>query len=299
MAASASAAFVAIGKAMQADATLASKVGGVLQFELGSVSWTVDCTGEGSVAEGRASAPDATITMSEPDFLKLYAGTLNGTTAYMSGKMKADAPRASRRHALPSHRRAAPPQIKGNIGLAQKLAGLTAAARKRGAAAAATPSGGGAPAAAGAGAAAGAAGRAGDAIVGTPPGFESDAVFARMAANLRTQPRLPAKVEGSFGFTVTGGPGGAVAEWWVVARSDAAPRVAVGKPATKPDCLVTISDAHLVALAAGKLNGSALPEHAKSPPRAPPAATPRPPEATSRTALTLAWPTNSVPFLAG
>ena len=59
------------------------------------------------------------------------------------------------------------------------------------------------------------------------------------------------------------------AEWWVVARSDAAPRVAVGKPATKPDCLVTISDAHLVALAAGKLNGSALPEHAKSPPRAP------------------------------
>jgi len=233
MAASASEAFDAIGKAMQADATLASKVCGVLQFELGSVSWTVDCTGEGSVAEGRASAPDATITMSEPDFLKLYAGTLNGTTAYMSGKMK----------------------IKGNIGLAQKLAGLTAAARKRGAAAAATPSGGGAPAAAGAGAAAGAAGRAGDAIVGTPPGFESDAVFARMAANLRTQPRLPAKVEGSFGFTVTGGPGGAVAEWWVVARSDAAPRVAVGKPATKPDCLVTISDAHLVALAAGKLNG--------------------------------------------
>ena len=80
MAASASEAFDAIGKAMQADATLASKVGGVLQFELGSVSWTVSCTGEGSVAEGRASAPDATITMSEPDFLKLYAGTVNGTT---------------------------------------------------------------------------------------------------------------------------------------------------------------------------------------------------------------------------
>ncbi|EOD40869.1 hypothetical protein EMIHUDRAFT_222249 [Emiliania huxleyi CCMP1516] len=75
-AASASEAFDAIGKAMQADATLASKVGGVLQFELGSVSWTVSCTGEGSVAEGRASAPDATITMSEPDFLKLYAGKL-------------------------------------------------------------------------------------------------------------------------------------------------------------------------------------------------------------------------------
>ena len=106
MAASASEAFDAIGKAMQADATLASKVCGVLQFELGSVSWTVDCTGEGSVAEGRASAPDATITMSEPDFLKLYAGTLNGTTAYMSGKMKA--PRHAPPAATPSHLTDAP-----------------------------------------------------------------------------------------------------------------------------------------------------------------------------------------------
>lgn len=127
------------------------------------------------------------------------------------------------------------------MGLAQKLAGLTEAARKRPAAA---------PAAA-APAPAEAAETKGDAAA--PEGFKSNAVFQTMASNLESQPGLASKVNGSFAFVVTDGPAGASASWSVVAKG-ASPGVTPAPPA-KADCTITISDENLVALAAGKING--------------------------------------------
>ena len=82
------AAFGSLEAALRADSALASTVKGVLQFELGSHVWVIDCSGSGRVAEGKAVKPDCTITMAEKDFLDLFAGTLNGMSAYMAGKMK-------------------------------------------------------------------------------------------------------------------------------------------------------------------------------------------------------------------
>jgi putative sterol carrier protein len=81
-------AFGKMQAAMAADSSLAAKVKGVLQFELGAESWTVDCSGAGRVAQGKADKADCTVTMGEKDFLALFAGKLNGMSAYMSGKMK-------------------------------------------------------------------------------------------------------------------------------------------------------------------------------------------------------------------
>eukprot|EP00962_Isochrysis_galbana_P053463 scaffold24900_cov132-Isochrysis_galbana.AAC.3 len=212
-------AFGKMEAAMAADSALAATVKGVLQFELGAEYWTVDCSGAGKVTQGKAAKADCTVTMAEKDFLELFAGKLNGMSAYMSGKMK----------------------IKGNMGLAQKLAGLTEAARKRPAAA---------PAAA-APAPAEAAETKGDAAA--PEGFKSNAVFQTMASNLESQPGLASKVNGSFAFVVTDGPAGASASWSVVAKG-ASPGVTPAPPA-KADCTITISDENLVALAAGKING--------------------------------------------
>lgn len=81
-------AFGKMEAAMAADSSLAATVKGVLQFELGAEYWTVDCSGAGKVTQGKAAKADCTVTMAEKDFLELFAGKLNGMSAYMSGKMK-------------------------------------------------------------------------------------------------------------------------------------------------------------------------------------------------------------------
>jgi len=53
-------AFGSLGAAMAADASLAKKVKGVLQFDVGSESWTVDCSGGGSVHQGKAKKANCT-----------------------------------------------------------------------------------------------------------------------------------------------------------------------------------------------------------------------------------------------
>ena len=226
--------FVAIGEALAADPALGKRVGGVLRFILalddGSThTYTVDCLAsavhEGSDDSGKA---DATIRMKDSDFQSLAAGRLGATSAFMSGKLK----------------------LKGSSSLAQKFAALAVAAVKRKAgappavaakssAAAATPSAA-PPAAAGS--------------LRAPEGFATNAVFERMAANLRAEPALLKKVNGSFLFHVTGGPAGARASWAVDARAGGSGGVGLAsEPPAKADCTITISDADLVALASGKL----------------------------------------------
>jgi len=75
----------------------------IYQFDLtgegGGERWVklVDETSE--VGTGQAESPNITITMAAPDFMDLVAGKLDGTMAFMSGKLK----------------------VKGDMGLAMKL----------------------------------------------------------------------------------------------------------------------------------------------------------------------------------
>ena len=84
--------------------------------------------GSGSAGQGRPTSgdPDVTMTLSEGDFVQMFAGKLDATSAFMSGKLK----------------------ISGNMGLAMKLQKFmknmpkAAAAPEGGAGAAAGGSGG-------------------------------------------------------------------------------------------------------------------------------------------------------------
>mmetsp|Transcript_13865 Transcript_13865/g.35762 ORF Transcript_13865/g.35762 Transcript_13865/m.35762 type:complete len:132 (-) Transcript_13865:179-574(-) len=90
-----------------------------------------------------------------------------------------------------------------------------------------------------------------------PAGFKSSAVFARMASNLKANPGLLKKVNGTFLFNVTGGADSAQVLWFcdatVGAEGGGSVKVVSESP-TKSDCTITISDTDLVALASGKLN---------------------------------------------
>ena len=59
-------------------------------------------------------------------------------------------------------------------------------------------------------------------------------------------------MNGVFLFNISGGPGGATASWTVDAKNNVGVRQ--GKP-PKADCTIAISDADMVALSTGKLNG--------------------------------------------
>eukprot|EP00005_Dracoamoeba_jomungandri_P003130 CAMPEP_0174260956 /NCGR_PEP_ID=MMETSP0439-20130205/11101_1 /TAXON_ID=0 /ORGANISM="Stereomyxa ramosa, Strain Chinc5" /LENGTH=230 /DNA_ID=CAMNT_0015345349 /DNA_START=34 /DNA_END=726 /DNA_ORIENTATION=- len=87
--ASVSAVFKQIEDNLKADPSLVSKVGGVFQFKIDDATWTVDAkNAPGSVTNGAAGSPDVTITVKGEDFLAMAAGTLNGQTAFMQGKLK-------------------------------------------------------------------------------------------------------------------------------------------------------------------------------------------------------------------
>jgi putative sterol carrier protein len=76
---------------------------GVFQFDLsgenGGTWHVVLADGDGHVAEGPAENPGVTIAMAADDFVALTEGKLDGTMAFMSGKLK----------------------VKGDMGLAMKL----------------------------------------------------------------------------------------------------------------------------------------------------------------------------------
>ena len=220
--------FDALRAALAADPSLGAKVKGKLCFDLDGTRWIVDPVA-GEVTQNPASdaKADCTVKMTEKDFVALAAGKLSGMSAYMTGKMK----------------------LSGKVGLAQKFSDLAAAARKVKPASkkAAAPS-----------AAAAAAPAPADAGAEPPAGFKSNAVFAKIAANIKAGgPALLKKVDGSFLFKLSGGPGGATAVWSVDARAASATGGGVAPSASlvaKPDCTIAIADADFVALASGKLS---------------------------------------------
>jgi putative sterol carrier protein len=73
------------------------------QFDLtgdgGGEKWVKLADGSGEFGSGQSESPNITITMAATDFLELVDGKLDGTMAFMSGKLK----------------------VKGDMGLAMKL----------------------------------------------------------------------------------------------------------------------------------------------------------------------------------
>lgn len=227
--------FAGLGQALTADPALGKKVGGSLRFKLATAggkgaAWLVDCAA-GRVSNDEESKADCTITMKEADFVALANGKLNGVQAYMTGRMK----------------------ITGKTPLAQKFGALAAAARKSAKTAAAP-----ADTTASTAAAAAAPTAAPAAAAATPPptGFESNAVFASIAANLRADASLLKKVNGRLHIRVTNA-GGQAATWTIDAKTGGTGAVSAAADGTA-DCTITIGDSDLVALAAGKANGMAL-----------------------------------------
>lgn len=84
----------------------AAGVNAVIQYEItgeGGGTWYVTIKdGTCTVASGTAPSPTLSLTMAGQDWLDMLAGKLAGQMAFMSGKLK----------------------LKGDMGLAMKLAGL-------------------------------------------------------------------------------------------------------------------------------------------------------------------------------
>lgn len=95
-----------ITTALQNNAAKNKGVNGVFQFDISgddpmAFYFKLD-DGAPSVGEGSADSPSITISMAAPDFKDMIDGKLNGTMAFMSGKLK----------------------LKGDMGLAMKLESL-------------------------------------------------------------------------------------------------------------------------------------------------------------------------------
>jgi len=91
--------FAEIDKAIKADPSVASKIGGVYLFKIGDKQYTLDLKSGSGVKQGAVGTPDCTLTVAEPDFVALMTGKANGQNLFMQGKLK----------------------IAGNMGLAMKL----------------------------------------------------------------------------------------------------------------------------------------------------------------------------------
>merc|ERR1739845_140319 len=91
-------------------AALVKQGGAIFQFVISDTDtkFFLDLkSGNGSADFGENASPDCTITMADADFLAMADGKLDGMQAFMGGKLK----------------------IKGNMMLAQKLAGIIEAAK--------------------------------------------------------------------------------------------------------------------------------------------------------------------------
>jgi putative sterol carrier protein len=88
---------------LRANPEKVAGMNGIFQFDLsgeGGGVWHVSlANGDGHVAEGPAENPGVVISMAADDFVALTEGRLDGTMAFMSGKLK----------------------VKGDMGLAMKL----------------------------------------------------------------------------------------------------------------------------------------------------------------------------------
>lgn len=95
--------FKEIESELAKDGSLAKGLEAVYEFRLDEDEaniYQLKLDGENSKTEkGEVYEPDCTLRMSSEDFIKMSQGELNGTSAFMSGRLK----------------------IKGNMGLALKL----------------------------------------------------------------------------------------------------------------------------------------------------------------------------------
>jgi len=95
--------FTEINNRLQANPAKAANMNATYQFDLsgddGGTYHIVLKDGQGEAGAGAPENPNITITMAAGDFVDLSTGKLDGTMAFMSGKIK----------------------IKGDMGLAMKL----------------------------------------------------------------------------------------------------------------------------------------------------------------------------------
>lgn len=84
-------------------------------------------------------------------------------------------------------------------------------------------------------------------------GFQCAPIFKLLAATLETDgANLVKKINGVYGFKVSGGPGGQEATWIVDVKNDKGKVEFEGK--TAPDVVLSLSDVDLLDLMTGKLN---------------------------------------------
>ena len=95
--------FTEMGERLKAHPEKVQGMNAIYQFDLtgddGGQHWVKLADGSGDMGQGQAENPNITITMAASDFKDLVAGKLDGTMAFMSGKLK----------------------VKGDMGLAMKL----------------------------------------------------------------------------------------------------------------------------------------------------------------------------------
>jgi len=105
--------FMQIDEALKEDISPIEGVNAVYQFDIKDEDpgiYQLILKGEDSyTAEGGKEEPDCTLQLAGGDFGKLASGELNGTQAFMSGKLK----------------------IKGNMGLALKLQSILTSFNKK------------------------------------------------------------------------------------------------------------------------------------------------------------------------
>ena len=95
--------FTEMESRLEADSSKIQGMNAVYQFDLagdgGGEKWVKLADGNAEFGSGQAENPNITIAMAASDFLDLVDGKLDGTMAFMSGKLK----------------------VKGDMGLAMKL----------------------------------------------------------------------------------------------------------------------------------------------------------------------------------
>jgi len=221
--------FRAVGSFVRGNPAIAEKARTAFLFKLSSPAstWTIDLlTPPGSVTDGVAGTPPCTLEISDADFMAMATGKADAMKLFSTGKLK----------------------ITGDVIASQKLGFLRkitpemvlAETRRRLGASdsAATAPGQPAPAAAAAPAA--------------PAAVDPSApkVFAALARRLADNPGLAHEVRATLAFHIK--------------DPDASHTLALGGSApSKPDAVLTISDADLAALAAGKATPRQLYQHGK------------------------------------
>eukprot|EP01114_Cavostelium_apophysatum_P015397 TRINITY_DN417_c0_g1_i1.p1 TRINITY_DN417_c0_g1~~TRINITY_DN417_c0_g1_i1.p1 ORF type:complete len:275 (-),score=88.82 TRINITY_DN417_c0_g1_i1:39-776(-) len=211
--------FTEVEKAMKADPSLIQKIGGVFHFKVNDKSWTLDFkNGSGCVKQGAPEKSDVTITISEPDFVNLMTGKVNGQNLFMQGKMK----------------------IQGNMGLAMKLDKLPKKKTDE------KPAGGAAPSSPAPAASSSSSSAGGN--------FKATAVFDELNKRIASNPDLVKQIGGVYQFDIT--KDGKTQSWWVDLKNGKG-SVGEGK-SEKADCTLTTGDDDFVGMMTGKLNSQQL-----------------------------------------